>query len=123
MGLAETAAASRAESFVDSVVGSLAWSEPGAAGWARALDGAVLTTSEDGAATASLAFCEATQYSYRDAAAGDAHTGQWWLTADLAGRPALFLQATDGRVLRWAVDESSGAFLIDGERYTISGPC
>jgi hypothetical protein len=123
VGLGETASASNAESFVDSVIGSLTWSEPGAAAWTRALSGAVLTWSGDTAAAAALAFCDPAQYSYRDSAAGDAHTGEWWLTADLAGRPELFLQATDGRVLRWPVDEAGGAFLIDGRRYVISGAC
>jgi len=151
VGLADTASAARAETFVERVVGSLEWSRPGAAVWRQEVTGAVLTwggggsdlsagtTTATGASSSSatLALCGVTEYRYQESSesyvslpgasasstSSDEHTGQWWLVADLAGTPTLFLDAADGRTFQWSVEESGDGFLIDGYRYTVTGQC
>ena len=53
----------------------------------------------------------------------DGHAGQWWITADLAGQALLTLEASDGRLFYWGVEEAGDGFLIDGYRYVVSGGC
>lgn len=137
--------------FVEDVLGSLEWTEPGAAAWRSEVVGSVLTWSGGGSdvstgtttatgassATATLSFCSPARYMYRESSesyvsimgasasstSSDEHTGAWWLIADLAGRPLLTLEATDGRTFQWSVEESGDGFLIDGYLYRVTGQC
>lgn len=129
-GLGPTEAEPSAAAFVDQVLASLEWTEPRAALWRQRVAGNVLTR-EAGAApvtragAAILALCRPGQYAFEASSgpASDRHEGDWWLVADLAGTSALVLEATDGRSLQWTVEASGDGFLIDGDRYGISGPC
>jgi hypothetical protein len=151
VGLAESRLEGTARAFVDGVTVSLQWSAPEAALWRQQVAGTVLTwsggasdfstgtTTATGASsgTATLAFCGPTDYRYEESSesyisimgasasstSSDEHVGQWWLVADLAGTPTLFLEATDGRVFRWSVQETGAGFLLDGNLYRVTGTC
>ncbi len=135
----------------DTVIGSLRLTRPGAATWRAEVEGAVLSWSSSGSdmssgtttatgassSTASIALCPGGVYRYSEEsesyvsiegvsasnASSDGHAGQWWITANLAGQARLTLEASDGRVFYWSVEEADGAYLIDGYRYVVSGSC
>ncbi len=149
--LAEPVAEAAARAFVEGIDTSLQWSAPGAAAWRQEVAGAVLTwggggsdistgaTTATGASSSSatLAFCGMTEYRYQESSesyvsipgasasssSSDEHVGSWWLVADLAGSPTLFLEATDGRAFQWTVEEAADGFLIDGYLYRVTGQC
>ena len=97
------------------------------------------TTTATGASSsdATIALCGGAMYQYVESSetyvsiegmsasnsSEDGHRGQWWITADLAGQAMLTLEATDGRVFYWSVEESGDGVLIDGYRYVLTGSC
>lgn len=99
--------------------------------------GGVGTATVASQSQARLAFCGLDQYRYTDttetyvstqgmsssSTSDDEHAGAWYLIADLAGTPTLFLEATDGRTFRWSVEEAEGGFLFDGYLYRPAGGC
>ena len=143
---------SQLTAFVDGVSQSVQWLTPGGAAWRAEVEGTVLSwtggssdMSTGGGATAtgasqsnaSLALCAYSQYRYTESSesyfsieglsasnsSSDEHSGQWFLVSDLAGTPTLFLDSTDGRSLRWSVEEAQDGYLIDGSLYHASGAC
>lgn len=128
VGLGQGVAVSRAADLVDGIGASLEWSEPLVAAWRREVTASVLSTPPDANGTsATLGLCTPAEYRYREAARatrnGAEHTGHWWLMGDLAGRAVLYMETTDGRTFQWPVHPSGDAFLIDGRRYEVTGPC
>lgn len=120
-GLNGAGAEATAEAFVDGVEASLEWTRPGAAALREQVVGTVLSWGGSGSDRATLSFCSPARYAYQESS--DQHTGGWWLVADLAGTPTLFLEATDGRTFEWSVEESGDGFLIDGDPYRVTGTC
>lgn len=135
----------------DAVVASLQVARPGAADWRRDVEGTVLTWSSSGSdmstgtttatgasqSQATLSLCGGEAYRYEESSesyvsiegmsasnsSSDGHTGQWWISADLAGRAILTLDATDGRYFYWIVEDEGESYLIDGYRYRVTGGC
>ena len=149
--LGGTDAAARVRGFVTALESSLEWATPEASSWRAQVEGTVLSWSGSGSdfspgavsasgaseSRASLALCLGSQYRYEESSesyvsimgasasssSSDAHAGQWWLVADLAGGATLLLEATDGRLFRWSVEEAGDAYLVDGYRYVPQGGC
>jgi hypothetical protein len=129
-GLGAAATEATAARFVEQVLGSLEWGEPGVAVWRQRVEGAVLTRSGGPTAAtvalsspATLSFCSPTEYVYRETSS-DGHQGGWWLIADLSGRPLLILADADrGRTFQWSVEESAEGFSIDGSLFRVTGRC
>lgn len=135
----------------DDVIESLRLTRPGAAGWRSEVEGTVLrwsssgsdmssgTTTATGASSseASIGLCGGSMYRYVESSesfvsiegmsasseSSDGHAGRWWITADLAGQAMLTLEASDGRVFYWSVEEAGDGVLVDGYRYVPTGRC
>lgn len=150
--LGRTDAREAVGAMVDGVLASLELDTPGATAWRAEVEGTVLSTrstssdySPGGAggggsaasrSTSVLRLCQA-GYAYDtesesyisiDGASAsntsrDAHQGQWWLVADLLGNATLVLEATDGRVFHWGVEERGEDVIVAGEAYGVAGSC
>lgn len=94
--------------------------------------------ADDYASTASqssrmFAFCDSEWYVYKmestfyfSTGAGsassegrEAHQGQWWLVADLAGEAFLILESNEGLTYEWTVEETENGMLLNGVSYTL----
>lgn len=150
--LGRTGAREAVGAMVDGVLASLELGTPVAHGWHAEVEGTVLSTSSTssdyspggaggGGSAASqsrsiLRLCRAgydyeteseTYISIQGASASntsrDAHQGQWWLVADLLGNATLVLEATDGRLFHWGVEERGDDVIVAGEAYGVAGSC
>ena len=150
--LGRTGAEEETGAMVDGVLASLELGAPGAAAWRGEVEGTVLSTSATssdyspggaggGGSAASrsrsvLQLC-GTGYAYETESESyisiegasasntsrDAHQGAWWLVADLLGNATLVLEASDGRLFHWEVEDRGEAVMVAGETYGVAGSC